>query len=613
LGILIFVLGAFLTGLARQEYTAREENVGRVVMAAIGKEIVEESPGQGLMRAITTLCEEEDVYCYEASPTLEIEGRRIKYTWNIKVEFNLPYTSYDEFPIPESWRNFREGVDTATDGHIYYRQNSARPVPLGRVVVKKLKNNVMLTMTETYPVYESKDIIIQRTMERWKISVEAADKYGIFEQAPLEVLCLGGDKDGEFLDDGDVVRLLSNLDNPKPLQVEVRGKPSDLEPNESYDIHFKMSKIHRQVMQVTGQGVESTLEGFKLKTTSDNVPVSFRFDPKALKEYREVYPDGPVTAFAVRIHIIDRKKDIFVQISPWEMMITRFEIRQRAESGREYEARAQKRTVADYNLNDYIVMKGKLWDSWNDVLHPMVKRRPPAETAGLGSAFGPNEPVVMGWAINEQTGHTFLTAEDDPLQNLDSIPVYRSEADLVAEFDLEIVLDPKATVKRRASDDELEIDKDRRISETNEQPRIWREFRVDEFEMTVHEVDPEGKDIRLKAGRLNFLEGPIAKWRTGYQEIAHYVKRKVIDNFSYEVSYEGDIPVYSFGPLRKPGIYEVRLYMKVTRKADLEDFREVDVAARINVQRSQFGVRLLTLTTSRGKTGRDVPKKKRNN
>ncbi len=108
-------------------------------------------------------------------------------------------------------------------------------------------------------------------------------------------------------------------------------------------------------------------------------------------------------------------------------------------------------------------------------------------------------------------------------------------------------------------------------------------------------------DMRLTAGTGYAVGGPVATKTPGNEEISNYVKRKVIDRYTREVSYEGDIPDYRFGPLRKPGTYEVRLSMKVTRKADLEDFREVEVTARIPVRRSDFGIRVIHWTSQRGK------------
>jgi len=424
-------------------------------------------------------------------------------------------------------------------------------------------------------------------------------------ESPVEVVPFGGDLEGNELADGDVVLLIKDFNNPEPLQIEIRGKPSGSEAGQSHEVQLRMKSWHKELISLSGPELEETTYGYSFETTDRTNLLTLSFDANCLREYRELFPGGPAVVVPLTVGIGKKTKSFFVQLSPWQLMVTRFEIRERgSESTREFNARRQRRPEEDYRFNDYIALKGKLWDSWIEILFPMVKKRPQGEIAGEGNAFGPNEAVVMGWAVNEETGHNFVTAEDDPSGGQGDVLAYRAEADLYAEFDLEIVLDPKAQTKKEPADGEWVMDEDTEVSDVEEQPEIWRDFRVDEFEITVHEVDPEGMDMRLTAGSRYAVGGPVATKTSGREEISDYVKRKMIDRFSREVMYEGDIPVYRFGPLRKPGTYEVRLYMKVTRKADLEDFREVEVAARIPVKRSDFGIRVIHWTSQRGKVGR---------
>jgi len=385
--------------------------------------------------------------------------------------------------------------------------------------------------------------------------------------------------------------------------MEIKGRPSGLKPGKPHEVQVRVKNWHRDLVTVAGPDVERTRYGYRLKGTDDTIAMSLNFDSKALRNYRAVFPGGPSVVLPIEVVSGEEGKKFFVQLSPWEMMITRFIVKGRGgESTREFEIQGEQRQLEDYRFNDYIKLKGKLWDTWNEELYPMVKTRPQGDVAGNGRAFDTNEAVVMGWAKSEETQHTFFTAEDDPAKALAGIPSFRAEDELVVEFDLEILLDPKAQTKKSSVDDEWGLDEDIQLTDSEEQRRIWRDFQVEDFKITVHEVDPDGEDIRLKASRANGLSGPVATYMFGKNLLTNYANLKEVDRFTGEVRYEITAPVYRTGlPLRKPGFYEVRLYMKVQRGPDINDFREVDVAVRIRAVKSGFDVRVWQWTTERGR------------
>lgn len=412
------------------------------------------------------------------------------------------------------------------------------------------------------------------------------------EQGGLEVVVLGGDRQGDVVQDGDVVLLVTDFERPESLGLEVMGRPAGLEAGESYGVDFELAHFHRGLMRVEGPGVEATADGYRLETTEAVVRPRLSFDAEALRAYREGFPEGPAVVIGMRVRVGEESKRFFVQLSPWELMITRLEVRQKgAESARRHSTRGRQRRAEDYRFNDYTEIQGKLWDSWNLTLRQMVATRPRAEVAGQGQAFGPDEPVVMGWAVDKETGHRFVTAEDDPSAEREAVPGYHSGAHLVVEFDLDIVQDPTARTVRRPSDDEWDLDEDVYVNNEDEQWRLWQQFEVEAFEITVHEVDVSDEpDIRAQAGPA--LWGPMATLRGGHQKISDYVN----------LNPEHDItaPEYSLGKLHKPGIYEVALTMTVRRPADGSQ-RSVDVAVRIPVLApGTLEVRTLQFNTQRG-------------
>ena len=319
------------------EYTGRDMNVGRVVMALIGSEIVDREPGQALLRDITTRCEGEDVYCFESQASYKLEGRDILYDWSAKIEFNQRYADFGEVPIPESWIRAKVGVDPGTGGHIFYRQSRTDSTTRGRVVIKKLENGVILTLTETRPVLEPKQRLVDRAMERWRVFDAAAKKFALFDADPLEVISLGGDMENESVQDGDVIYLVAHPDHPVILPLEIKAKPQGVQPGKNYKFVLSHFSGSDSLFEVTGgRGVNSFIEDYdsdtyantyEITSTSDSVIMNIEMSLESLEIHSSLGARESIIS-AFRVENEEGRIDFFVQVSPWEMVITRFEIRQ---------------------------------------------------------------------------------------------------------------------------------------------------------------------------------------------------------------------------------------------------------------------------------------------
>ena len=241
---------------------------------------------------------------------------------------------------------------------------------------------------------------------------------------------------------------------------------------------------------------------------------------------------------------------------------------------------------------------GELWDTWDKKLHPEVKTVYDKDIAA-------NRPVIMAWGVDEATNAGFYTAQFDRDGRLDEVPAFNAEAHLVAEFDLEIWRDPKVETVWEPNMDEWDTNTEKKINNWELQEELWRKYWMDEFEITVHEVDPTGKNMRLAAVPRSYFSRPEdeSSLNRELSSISYVNLKRLTEEGQLVHKGHGQdeyfAAPYPCGPLRKSGIYEIRLKMKVILKSNQHDFREVDVAIRIKALKGSFDVRRLEWTSRR--------------
>ena len=255
-------------------------------------------------------------------------------------------------------------------------------------------------------------------------------------------------------------------------------------------------------------------------------------------------------------------------------------------------------TGVDFGFEDYIRHLWRLWENYNYSILPYAKTK-------KGTGFNPGETVICGWAKDENTGSSFLEYVLDPEDGDGNLPIYNGQSRWTAEFDMEILLDPKATTILHPQYQTWSIDKSVRHNDWERQKDIWRLFQVEDFSITIHEIDPDAENIRGKASDISFLQGKIAglddeKWLKHYC----FFKRQIYNrNIGNVLIYEADsaaLPPYYFGPLRIGGLFfEVRLSLTVAMLSDLTNSRQADVAVRFKASLKDFNVRMLEMQESR--------------
>jgi hypothetical protein len=606
---LVFLLAGSLP-VEGAEYTSRDTNVGHVIMSAIGKKIDTRKPGSHLMKTATTMCKGEDVYCYKSGGTYDVEGAEIPYNWNVRFEFNLPYKDFSEFPIPESWRNNKEKKkDEKTDGHIFYKERKSRKGGLrGRVVIKKYLNGVMMTLAETRPVRETKREMIDRALVRWHSMVAAAEKYGLFDKFKLRIVAQSGIRAGKTLANGEVVQIFTDFDNPDDFTIEIHGRPPGLKADEKHEINIEIPHRQKHVITLSGPGVYEAERGYRIETTENSTPVTFKFKSKELKQYKQSPIGHMKPAFKAEVSSQDQKQTLFFQPGEWEFIISRFELFSEdarwsfkydryeeeieEEEIEEEEGEKKSKEIRDWYLADYLEYQGDTLDTWNG-LKKMVK---------AGRTFAPGDEVVMGWKKDfqdDEGGFGFYLAKYDPKKDK-KIPAFVSKSHLKAEFDLEILREPIVQAEEdRTMDGEYETSEDEKINWVEEQQKIWREFEVEDFSFTLHRVDHVGpkENIYLPAGEeLKRPEETHYSYKLNWgdkRELTNFANLPELHHTTDEIIFrEKTAPIYRFGPLHKAkgGIYELRLYIKLQQivntdqsESNKNKYREQNVAIRFKV------------------------------
>ncbi|MGB2906559.1 MAG: hypothetical protein WBB73_05635, partial [Candidatus Aminicenantaceae bacterium] len=284
----------------------------------------------------------------------------------------------------------------------------------------------------------------------------------------------------------------------------------------------------------------------------------------------------------------------------WEMAITRFWVIQDASRLREEEVQETGITYPElpdmrgreYTFNDYITHLGRLLTSYSEGLKPQVIPK-------YGQGYKPDEKVYIGWAKDEDTGHTFYTYTDDPEDRTKRIPAYLAINRMFVEFDLEILLHPKARTFLDEDTNTWKIDKYVYFTDWDRQKEIWgkprldmekikqTDFIVSDISITLHEIEPESGGIRGPAKDANFLRGALASPREK-SHINLYVNNKDRDIMSHNLIYKATAQPYPFGPLHIGGFFEVRLSIDVAREIDGTDVRGAEAAIRFRTSRGKI-------------------------
>ncbi len=191
-------------------------------------------------------------------------------------------------------------------------------------------------------------------------------------------------------------------------------------------------------------------------------------------------------------------------------------------------------------------------------------------------------------------------------ESIQKIPAYQAQAGMFAEFDLEILLDPKARTYLDQGSGEWKIDRDVRFNDWDRQKEIWRDFQMQDLLITLHEVDPVSGTIRGPAPEADFLRGPISSLRNGTR-LDIYANHKRLDIMNRILIDDLTAQPYPFGPLHIGGFFEVRLSLAVARLNDATNVRDANVAIRFKTSRGEFESGVIEFHTQR----ESVPLKKK--
>ncbi len=422
-------------------------------------------------------------------------------------------------------------------------------------------------------------------------------------QKQLEVIAHGGDMNGQALFNGDVLQHQFDFERPEKLELTINGVPEKKKDAvQLYEAKVLLKKRHRNIVSVkalNGARVRKIPGGYKITGKKSTIDLALEYNRNGLKQVTST--KGPLLIIPVMIKAGTEKVFFYDQVVPdWDIIITRFMVKGKGSEGlrKLLAAQAGPRKIEDYRFNSYARKLGKTWDDWNgtkDVkgLKDSVKTMEQGDDSR--QVFGLQEEVVLGWSRDE-SGQKFIKAINKTGDDLDKIPFHIAQDELLVELGIEIYQAPKVvgpdpqadtTVVEDPGETEEDPDfmgDDTDFFYTNEEEvsidkmrRMWEPMRVEEFSLTLHKVNTNSFDLRARASKEIF-KGNYSHQRTPNRtKLKDYFPLTGMNIYKGQLETEGFTNGYKLFPIREPGVYELRLQLKVGL---LDQSRQVDAAIR---------------------------------
>lgn len=628
LGLVVLLTTLDSSVSAEPAATERQLRAAMTFWSTITMTLRKGRPGPGLLAQTRTLCQSEQVYCYEFSAREEIAGQLRPVHWAARIDHRPKWAGLTKYPISEKAKAIHEGPDPETGGEIFYRLRKLKGNREGATVeFRMVRDDVRLTLAVTRIRHESKDRAIRRALARWRFLVRAATHFGVFKEKPITLVPLYGDLRNQQLQPGDVLKFVTRFDTPSELPIRVGARPTALKKGESYRVRIELPRQARKFMRVTGEGVSGHAGTYTLESTEEQVEIILHFDPDALRAGLAAGPTVNVGLIVVRAG--GRTKSNAIQVVEWEPVITRFEViahvggrpGEALEGGRTDWGNGRERVELETEFQNV----GSLIDTWRE-FEPMVHtRRNRAWPAGAKAnpsndhPFMADDPVLNAWRrgiLRGSEGGSRSGPQEDAAgfygpQQIGDKPHHGGtfKRGVRLRVNLDLLLAEQAKVEpRMGADDEDDGDFGTPLvfepapefgSAARAENR--KNYRFQDFQLSVHEVDPTGADWRLSANR---------KLADGMARLAAAPDGKISDMIPLpEVEDRGRwVPRLSTFDwvAHRTGIYEIRLAATVIRNGDTplaDRTKKINVAIRVRIVPVEFKSRLMEWSILRVKDG----------
>jgi len=592
-------------------YSKRDYQVGKIVMAALGAS-ENTPPGENLMENMQYCGEKKkpDTYCFSETPVIIIDGKKTKYKWQSVIVFNRPYNNLSEISVPEKWRKAYIGKDSLGEGDIYYKvikkKKTAEKATL--VKFKQLVDGTQLGLTVKFYLPLNQARAVEIAQRRWQLLIAAAKKNGLLSQPqqPLELIALSGEMAGTSLVDGDVIQHVTNFSDPEDLSFSILGANN----SKKQVLFIELPPSSQQQIDLSADKAEivKTKTGYRITPLDRLVTLNMNLG-KLKGKYPKLpgatsgggYAAGP-TEIVGRIKICNSPDDcdeVKVEIINWDIIVPRFYVHTRGEEKKRIHWKGTDDTPGkskDFRFNQNI--KNDWWYGYI-LKHEITS--------------GQEDPILMGWALNNDENGVLRSAESSLAQNLSPIAPYLTKSPLVVQFDLEVIqgnILQVPTVSQRATQQYW-----------NNQRKFWQyDYSVNYFALTVKRVETDSWE-QAAAGKGQWdLRGNIDEEtqervvrmrKFGEDRISNFapLKRLSINNrITDEIN---NLSPYTMGQFRFPGIYEVRLQMKIKRRNGPDSdcnspeqkavgqCKDVNIAIRIPVVNQSIEQKLIDYRTKR--------------
>ncbi len=517
-------------------------------------------PGKNLMASIQYCGKKKkpDTYCFSETPILRIDGKQTKYKWQSVIAFNRPYRNLDEMIVPKKWQQAYIGKDPLVGGNMYYKviknKKTGRKATL--IKYKQLIDGTQLGLTVKFYFPLSRDRAIELTRNRWHRLVTAAEKNGFFTSSTQQRLVLTNlSGDGRELSDGDVIQHVTNFTDPTELRLSIQGGSH----TGGQVVFVDLPPSSKKIIDLSADNADliKTNSGYRVTPKAESIVLNLNFD--TIKKYPRLpgasssggIPIGPTVGGKIRLcNSRDDCDEVKVEVLDWDIIVPRFIVKtRRAEERRQRgnDIRSVSGGELNYTFNN--IVRDDWWYEYI-VNHKIVS--------------GWEDSILMGWRLDNAKDGGLHVAESDN-RNPGQIAPYLTKTPLSVDFDLEVI--QGAALKTPGRDE--------RVTRAywDKQRRLWRDYYVSYFALTIQKVSTANWS---KSGTLGLwdLRGNIDQdWPARMVRKGAYGEHSLFDFDTPKIIRLGGISdetgdsvqPYSLKRLEKPGVYEIRLQMKVRR------------------------------------------------
>ncbi|MCK6474526.1 MAG: hypothetical protein L6R28_22645 [Planctomycetes bacterium] len=530
----------------------------------------------------------------------------------------LPPDWKEDAEAAAAWKERAKPSDPGTNGEVYVQKKTVGQVHRTRVYFRLVSGSLMLKMWEhrNSEAAHTDEELVAKALPWWKSFHKNAVEKGLLVSTRIVVEARPSEanKQGPLSED-EVVSILANRDKTAEIPLRISAAGPDIRSDKPYKLQVLVSErlgqaggklLYADGTPLADEDGDGRLD---LAVARGDTPaeVVARFDPFVAENGATARKGALHQVLQVRIKIVDRdnkakaQQDIAVQRRDWTPVVTRFELIGRDWTPKYPPADPDSKVPSDLQnrFNEYNDPKGYLLKHiWETQIAPMASSK---------DTYGPQEPVVLGWRVDEQKPEVFYLALNAPEKRaLFGVPE-KSPQYVVA--DVKIVSETVATDIDFDAEDFGSGPADGGVRLDNPEFDFYKRIQVDDLALTMRRLAVQGvgapeadtqkaqaekrlaEQLRKDGTELadaDKIETVLERWQTGRSSLNDYFPFTERGKPPAERTRGEDQRL-----ARLSGIYALRLKMELSYAGVAATAKKIDVSIRYNVVGQTFKTQIL--------------------